>query len=495
MTGFYRDPYNYVELQPSKKALSQVIASRERSAVVTGAMKTLPDPDEVLKKRGGGISILRSLTTDTQVWSNMSTRKSGVKSLEWGINRGFAQDKNAELIETILKNLDMPSLIDNILEAPFFGYQPLEIIWQADEGLIVPVSIVAKPPEWFTFDLQGQLRFKSKENRDGEELPPGKFLLPRYKATYANPYGERILSRCFWPVTFKKGGLKFWVVFMERYGMPMAIAKHPRGSDKKETDELADIMENMIQDAIAVIPDDSSIELKESPFKASSSGIYQDLIRVCEEDISKVILGQTLTTQVGDTGSYAASQTHNDVRKEIVDDDKHLVESSINDLIRIFYQVNFPQLEPAVFEMWAHEDVDITLAQRDETLYRAGVRFSKKYLQKAYGFEEEDIEISQAEEVQPQQFSEQAIQASKAADPQQVLDALMESFTDTELQNQIEPMLNPVLKFIENTSNYEELMADLAEQYPDMDDLQFQEKLAQAIFISDVYGRLSAQEE
>jgi phage gp29-like protein len=282
---------------------------------------------------------------------------------------------------------------------------------------------------------------------------------------------------------------------MERYGMPMAIAKHPRGSDKKETDELADIMENMIQDAIAVIPDDSSIELKESPFKASSSGIYQDLIRVCEEDISKVILGQTLTTQVGDTGSYAASQTHNDVRKEIVDDDKHLVESSINDLIRIFYQVNFPQLEPAVFEMWAHEDVDITLAQRDETLYRAGVRFSKKYLQKAYGFEEEDIEISQAEEVQPQQFSEQAIQASKAADPQQVLDALMESFTDTELQNQIEPMLNPVLKFIENTSNYEELMADLAEQYPDMDDLQFQEKLAQAIFISDVYGRLSAQEE
>lgn len=34
---------------------------------------------------------------------------------------------------------------------------------------------------------------------------------------------------CFWPVAFKKGGMKFWLRFAEKFGSPWVIGKHPRG--------------------------------------------------------------------------------------------------------------------------------------------------------------------------------------------------------------------------------------------------------------------------
>ena len=42
-------------------------------------------------------------------------------------------------------------------------------------------------------------------------------------------------------------------------------------------------------------------------------------------EISKAVLGQTLTTEIGSTGSYAAANTHMAVRQDIIDADKNLL--------------------------------------------------------------------------------------------------------------------------------------------------------------------------
>lgn len=100
-----------------------------------------------------------------------------------------------------------------------------------------------------------------------------------------------MLSKVFWQVVFKKGGLKFWTIFTEKYGMPHIIGKHPRGASQEETNTLADMLERMIQDAIAVIPDDSSVEIKEAD-KSSSAEIFEKLIDKMNAEISKAIIGQ-----------------------------------------------------------------------------------------------------------------------------------------------------------------------------------------------------------
>ena len=88
-------------------------------------------------------------------------------------------------------------------------FQPLEIIWGKVDNLVLPMEVKAKPSEWFCFDDENNLKFRTKESYFGEELPQMKFLCPQSNACYDNPYGERTLSKVFWAVTFKKGGLKF----------------------------------------------------------------------------------------------------------------------------------------------------------------------------------------------------------------------------------------------------------------------------------------------
>ncbi len=259
-----------VTFADNPQSLAEEIATRKRSIDFYSLGMYLPNPDPVLKKQGKDITIYHELLSDAHVGACEDSRKSGVKSLEWEIDRGKAKSRQAKIIESCFKELDLPRILEEILNAPLFGYQVLEVMWEKVGNYILPKDIIGKPHEWFVFSEKNELRFRTKDNYNGEPLPEKKFILVRHKATYKNPYGFPVLSRCFWPVTFKRGGLKFWVIFTEKYGMPFLIGKQPRGTAKEETDRLADILEAMIQDAIAVIPDDASIEIKEAGGKGSA---------------------------------------------------------------------------------------------------------------------------------------------------------------------------------------------------------------------------------
>lgn len=491
--GLWINQNTFVEVS-DKKSLSSEIATRSRSIDYTSLSMYLPDPDPVLKKLGSDIRVYRELQCEPHVWACIQSRKSGVLSMNWDIDRGKAKSRQAKIIREVFEKLDLNRIISEILDAVLWGFQPLEILWEIQDGLILPKDIVGKPPEWFVFGSENELRFKTKNNFLGEALPDMKFLCPQYYASYNNPYGERTLSRVFWPVSFKKGGLKFWVVFTEKFGMPYIIGKHPRGASTGEITNLLDMLENMIQDAVAAIPDDASVEIVESSGKSASADIYKELINLCNGEISKAFLGQTLTTEIGDTGSYAAANTHMEVRQDLVDSDRKLVEQTFNRLIRWIDELNFASVNMPTFTLWQEEDVDKGLAERDKILTEAGVRFTKPYFIRAYGLDEEDIEIqpvlikTPTEPSPVKEFAEPALKKSA----QDEIDALADSLSDEELQNQAEDFLKPIIALINKGADYNAVMENLAEMYPDMNTDELEEKLTRAIFISDVWGRLNA---
>jgi phage gp29-like protein len=255
----------------------------------------LPNPDTVLKKMGKDITVYEELKADAHLGSVVSQRKSGVKSLLWEIDRGKSKSRQAKAITERFNTLPVASIISEIMDAPFYGYQPIEVVWEAVAGgLDMPVKVVGKPPEWFHFNEENELRWRSKQNPFlGEPIPSRKFLLPRHNATYKNPYGEPLLSRCFWPVTFKRSGIKFWITFAEKYGMPWPVGKLPRNSGEKEYEKLRDNLEAMVQDALAVIPNDASIEFLESGSKTASADVFQALVKWANDEMSKAAVGHT----------------------------------------------------------------------------------------------------------------------------------------------------------------------------------------------------------
>ncbi len=476
----------------SKKNLTEEIATRKRALNFYSLANILPDPDIVLRKQGKDMRIYKELMCDAHVFACVQSRKAGVLSLDWDINRGIDKDENTENIFKLLKSLDIHKLINDILDATLYGFQPLEIIWQKNiSGYILPTKIIAKPSEWFCFDDNNNLKFRSKENYYGELFPNKKFLLAQNNPSYNNPYGERTLSRVFWNVTFKKGGMKFWVVFTEKYGMPHLIGKHPRGATKEETNTLADMLEEMVQDAIAVIPDDSSVEIQEAS-KSSSAEIYEKLIDKMNAEISKAILGQTLTTEIGSTGSYAAANTHMAVRQDIIDSDKKLVESVINQLIAWIYEINYSNAEVPVFEMFAPEDVDLTLAQRDKILSETGVKFTKEYFIKNYGLEDDDFEIR--EDILPinPNFKE-----FKEDEPiivgQKQIENLFNFISETKLNEQSQKMISPLISLLENCESYEEAYELLTDK--NLKSKKFEESLQKALFLCELQGRNDGLDE
>lgn len=359
----------------------------------TTLSKVLPNPDTVLKKTGKTIKAYRELKNDAHIWSCIQSRKSGLLSLDFKLLANGAKNSVVKEIEDILNSLDLNKIEREILEAPLFGYQPMEIIWEVKKGkrnLIVPVDFTAKPQEWFFFDGERKLRYKKQGVPEGVEVPEHKIINVVYEGSYFNPYGNALLQKCYWPVVFKNGSLKFWVNFTEKFGMPILMGHYGRGGSQEDADKLADALAALIEDSVIVAPEDINLELHEAG-KSSSSALYRDLIKFCNAEISKAILSQTLTTEV-DMGSYAAAQTHFKIRKEVILSDIHLVESTMNKLIKAIVDLNFGKPYP-LFSLALNDADNMQMVERDANLAQTGqVKFTKKYWMRTYGFKEDDLE-------------------------------------------------------------------------------------------------------
>lgn len=481
-----------VDLQ-EKDDILRAVATRKASIDYGSMMHYLPNPDQVLKRRGVDISVYAELSTDPLVSAATGSFKDGVKELKWAIDRGKAKTRSAQLIERIFKDIDstdemggMSRIIGEILDARMYGYQPLEVEWAKVGRYIVPVDIVAKPQEWFAFSPENVLLFRSKENPSGTPVPPFKFLCPTYEGSYKNPYGRAVLSSCFWPVTFKKGGFKFFVTFIEKYGSPWAVGKH-NYTDQHSVDKFADDLDAMVQDGVIVVHRDEEIELIQPAGTQSTDG-YNQLIGLCREEINYAILNHNAATS-STPGKLGNENGALEARSSVINSGKELVTQAMNVVIKWVYQLNGLTGEVPRFEMYQEEDVDLENAERDNKLYQNGVRFTRSYMRKTYGLEDDDFWLADNESGPPTGEPEPAPISlppwvvgiiQKTAKPAEGAsfaegDHEDQKAVDDAVDKAIAPgnkILNAfaetVISFIESSNSYEDALKKIGKLYPKM---------------------------
>ena len=488
--GMWVSPTEFVQFGEPSKSLSDQIATRGRSIDFYGLGMYLPNPDPVLKALGKDIKVYRELRADAHVGGCIRRRKAAVKALEWGLDRDKAKSRVAKSIEAIFADLDLSRIITEMLDAVLYGYQPMEVMWGKVGGYLVPVDVVGKPADWFLYSPENELRFRSRQAQlQGEELPPRKFLVPRQDPSYHNPYGFADLSMCFWPTTFKKGGLKFWVQFTEKYGAPWVIGKHPRSASDAETNQLLDRLEDMVQDAVAVIPDDSSVDIKEAAGKADSTEVYERLLHFCRSEVSIALLGQNQTTEAN--ANRASAQAGLEVTRDIRDGDKAIVQEAFNTLIRWVCELNFNDGARPVFEMWEQQEVDKVLAERDEKLVRAGAKLTPAYFKRAYSLQDGDLE----EAVQPTTPAAEFAEGETGFPDQQALDEIVASLSAETLDEEAGAILRPLLDDLLAARDEDAAIRLLGKAYPQLDSSLIEERLAQLMFAAELIGRISAADE
>ncbi|MEO5378383.1 MAG: DUF935 domain-containing protein [Magnetococcus sp. DMHC-6] len=348
----------------------------------------VPDPDTILVKLGLSRASLRSLEGDDEIFAALETRREAVLATPWRLEPGEG------VVSTFVKDQIKPcalNVIRGIWAAVPYGYSVQEIIYKKLADNMIGIDrVVEKPFEWFAPQADNTLLFYSPGELSGTQIDTKyKFLLTRRLPTYRNPYGEALLSRLYWPWYFRTQGLKFWVQFLERFGQPLLL-----GSTSGDKTEMANQLVRAIQDAVVVIGQEDKVEAI-APSNAGES--FSRFEGAMERRVQKVILGQTLTTDVGDSGSFAAALVHDTVRQDRRLADIRMVIESMQLLINRLTQLNFPAAQPPRFVMEDGQGLESLRAARDLTLTQANpnLAFTELYYRDIYGLESEHFQLQQ----------------------------------------------------------------------------------------------------
>ncbi|MBV1817636.1 DUF935 domain-containing protein [Bacteroidales bacterium MSK.15.36] len=282
---------------------------------------------------------------DPHLFSQLQTRKNAVTGLDYEVIPFDQEDeRDKEIAEFISRELEsiesFEDVMMDLLDAIGKGIAVSEIIWGIDDGKTVVEEIKWRHQKRFFWDNEDNFKVITKEFPSGLIVPENKFIVHRYKARSGHPSRAGVLRVVAWMYLFKNYDIKDWISFCEVFGMPLRLGKY--NPSASEEDKIA-LMEALIQigtDAAGIIPDGTEIEFKEAA-KVSSLNVYESLARYCDEQMSKAVLGQTLTSDSGG-GSFAQSKTHNEVRHDLtVADCKALAATLRRDLIRPLVLFNF----------------------------------------------------------------------------------------------------------------------------------------------------------
>lgn len=494
----------------------QIVTRKTSAEFFSSLFTVLPDPDQILRKAGNAVETYNKMTFDPHIYSESVKRKALTSSLNLNIVRGKASEKYSQLIEDYLtskdqelvkklknnntdsedyEDADINDLIEIGLDAVFHGYQPVENVIGSIGTMKLPQKLIDRPRQWFHFDTDNRLRFKSKEHPvEGELLPKYSILLFQHKPRYDNPYGERVLSRCFWAWMFKHSTEKWKIQFLEKFASVWPIGKLPRGRDPKEYNELYDMLVDMINNGIAVIPDDGSVELKEPVGKGATANVFDGNINLYNDEISKAILTVTSLTSSGDKGSYASDLVRERMVRALAVADKKIIEKKITQLLNWIFEINGWGVAPYA-ELWEPEDYDKERADRDKVLSDAGVAFTEQYYIKHYNFELGDIIIKDktAPELQTLEPSLQLAETQIKTE-QDELNELIKTVYPL-MEKTIEPLINKIQNIFDEAENYAEAMENVQALLPKVSTDKIENIVAKLNYIAFLKGSADAMKE
>ncbi len=361
-----------------------------------GRRRLFLNPDEVLRSesRGRGIRLYEDLERDPHLFACLSSRKLAVAGRPWRVTPASDSPEDARVAAFCREQLSRANLREALLallDAVLKGFAVCELIWERQGERIVISELRPRGQHRFLFDEAGSLRLLTPESPvGGEELPERKFVVFSCGSKTGSPYGSGLGAKLFWPVWFKKHGLKYWMVFAERFGSPTVIGKYPPGASPEQQAALLEAISAIQQETGIKIPDSMDIELLEA-VRSSSVNTYAELLSFMNAEVSKVVLGQTLTTQEGASGSYALGRVHAEVREDIIRADAHaLAECLSRSAVAWLCQFNFPGRPAARFEFAeGPEAADQAMAERDRLLFRdLGLPVARRHLYAKYGVPE-----------------------------------------------------------------------------------------------------------
>jgi phage gp29-like protein len=361
----------------------------------------------------------------------LSTRKNAVAQLDVVVraaSSGADDQRAAAMVREMLLGgpIHLDGVLFDVLDALGKGFSATEIMWDTSGREWFPAQLKWRDPRWFAFDwisgeemlvrtLKGEpvpvesgAEARTPTHFGGEgiyswmrpgigiqpmtaPLAPYKFVTHFAKAKAGLPIRGGLARAAGWSYLFKNYVLKDWVTFTEVFGQPLRVGKYHPGASEQDKAALLNAVSRIGTDAAAIMPESMVIEFIEA-HQNGSSELYKSFCEYLDAQVSKAVLGQTLTTEMPRSGgSRAAAQVHDAVRRDILNADaRRLAATLARDLVRPIVELNMgPQQQYPAIELGLPDDGDVKVfAEIVAMLADRGLRVGQKTILDKLGIAE-----------------------------------------------------------------------------------------------------------
>lgn len=283
---------------------------------------------------------------DAHYYSVLQTRRLAVTQLERTVEAPSDSAEDAKVADAIRSWLFSPSFgmaLNNVLDALGKGFSVTEIMWARTEEIWKPVQFKHRPQRWFFFERERAEELRLENGTpEGERLEPFKYLVHVPHIFSGLPLAGGLARIVAALHLFKGYAIKDWMAFAEVFGMPIRIGRYVPGATDQEKEELRQAVTAIGSDAAAIIPSTMEILFERASMSgnAGSDEFFMTLADWLNQETSKAVLGQTMTTEDG--SSLAQAKVHDEVRTDIRNADAwQLADTIQRDLVVPFVDLNF----------------------------------------------------------------------------------------------------------------------------------------------------------
>ncbi|MDL2309838.1 DUF935 domain-containing protein [Parabacteroides sp. OttesenSCG-928-B22] len=314
--------------------------------------------------------------TDAHLFSVMEKRKSAILSIPIEFSRNGKPD------EKIAEMIDSPwfrNFLSDILDAPWLGPSLFQF-YMDDSG-------------WLTYDLIPRKHI-DPVNREIRKLQSD------VKGVSWDEYSDLLfvgkpreignLVKAIPWVLYKNGTTADWAQFAEIFGQPIREYTYDSADDKDRQRVIQDAYDQGAS-SVYIHPTNTTLKLIESGNKTGSSDLYHKLVTTCNAEISKLFLGNTLTTEASETGTQALGTVQQKGQDQITLGDKIFALNVLNYQMTDIFESFGYNVKGGKFTFVTPQNKD--LSQRiliDTQIATQGVPIADDYWYDAYGIPKPD---------------------------------------------------------------------------------------------------------
>ncbi len=443
---------------------------------------------------------------DAHYGSVLRTRKLAVSGLDVTVESASDDARDIALADAIREQITriddsgnvtaaagFSDMVDDLLDALGKGFSVVEMVWQ--RGQIWQPKFVWRDPHFFMWDRDTGSELRLLDEVDivnGVALDKHKFIvhIPKIKSGLTSRSGLARLSAISYMC--KAWTMKDWMAFADVFGLPLRVGKYGRGATDDEIDTLVTAISNIASDAGAVIPESMKIEFVQASTTGGGTGIFKELAEYLDRQVSKAVLGQTMTSDDG--SSQAQANVHNEVRLDIVKSDAKQLSSTLNrHFVKSFIDLNYgvQQRYPSVC-VYVPDNEDLTLLVTAlEKLVPLGLEVEQSVIRDKFGLPDPGLDgagrakgkLLGVQSVGLPVVAANHATALNSSEPtaKDDVDLLVDdSLSDWE--KVIAPVLNPIQELADKSSSYEEFLTKLTALMQTLTPSEFIESLALATF-------------